>query len=352
MKVKKPGPIEFRREVLPSRMLRRDSSGKFIPDDIPVEFRTDPLTGRTCRVVRYSTDRIFKTDLAALDRKSRELNCPFCPGTIEKITPEFPPDLVPGGTIRRGKAIAFPNTGPYDVYSTVVVISDRHLITLPEFDHETVLNALLAAQDYLKSVAKADPDAKYQFIAWNYMMPSGGSLVHPHLQCNAGYYPTNYQQQIIEASDKYYKENGTNFWSDLLEQEKQTGERYIGKIGGTEWLTGFVPKGRLFDAMVLFPGKASVTELTDADLGDFAAGMLKVFRYIDGLRLISFNMSTCSGFDGKRFWTHARITPRGLLLYSPIETSDQFYYQLMHDENICIIPPETACAELKKHFSF
>jgi UDPglucose--hexose-1-phosphate uridylyltransferase len=351
MEAKKFSPLELKRETVISRMLRRDSSGNYIEDDIPVEFRTDPLTGRSCRVVRYSTDRIIATDLAALDRKSRELGCPFCPGTIEKITPKFPPDLVPEGVIRRGKAIAFPNTGPYDVYGIVVVMSDKHLITLKEFDIETVYNALLAAQDCLKYAEKNDAEIKYHFIAWNYMMPSGGSLVHPHLQCNAGYYPTNYQQQIIESSDKYFKEKGTNYWSDLLEQERQTGERYIGKIGNTEWLTSFVPKGRLFDALVLFPGKTSVTELTGDDLRDFAAGMNKVFRYIDGLRLISFNMSTYSGFDNNRFWAHARITPRGLLLYSPIETSDQYYYQLMHDENVCIIPPETACTELKKHFS-
>jgi UDPglucose--hexose-1-phosphate uridylyltransferase len=351
MKAKNSGQVEFKREIVISRMLRRDTSGKYIEDDIPVEFRTDPLTGRTCRVVRYSTDRIVATDLAALDRKSRELGCPFCPGTIDKITPQFPPDLVPERVIRRGKAIAFPNTGPYDVYGIVVVMSDKHLITLKEFDLDTVFNALLAAQDCLKRFEKADAEVKYHFIAWNYMMPSGGSLVHPHLQCNAGYFPTNYQQQILEASDKYFKTKGTNYWSGLLEQEKQSGERYIGKIGNTEWLTSFVPKGRLVDALVLFPGKTSVTELTEADLSDFAAGMIKVFRYIDGLRLISFNMSTYSGFDNNRFWAHARITPRGLLLYSPLETSDQYYYQIMHDENICIIPPENACTELKKHFS-
>jgi galactose-1-phosphate uridylyltransferase len=78
--------------------------------------------------------------------------------------------------------------------------------------------------------------------------------------------------------------------------------------------------------------------------------MLKVFQYIDGLNLISFNMSTYSGFDKSRSWAHARITPRGLLLYSPIETSDQFYYQILQDENICILPPEVAATGLRKLF--
>jgi galactose-1-phosphate uridylyltransferase len=350
MKLPKFSPIEFRREVMPSRMLKRDTSSEFTEVAAPVELRFDPLTGRSCRIVPYSLERIIRPDLAALEKRSRELTCPFCPPLVERITPRFPPDLIPGGTIRQGKALAFPNIDPYDVYGVVVAITDEHFIALDKFDLETVLNALKAAHTYIKSVQKADAGAKYSFIAWNYMPPSGGSLVHPHLQSNAGYFPTTYQKQILEASARYYKEKGTNYWSDLMEQERRTGERYVGKIGGTEWLTGFVPRGRLSDVITVFPGKASITELTEDNLRDFAAGLLKVFGYLNELNLISFNMSTYSGFDKGQFWAHARITPRGLLLYSPIETSDQFYYQILQDENICILPPEVAAARLKRRF--
>ncbi len=333
-----------------SRMLKRDKSGDLVEAPAPVEIRFDPLTGMTCRLVSYSTERIIRPDLAALEERSRELTCPFCPPLVESITPRFPPDLVPEGLIRRGKAIAFPNIDPYDVYGVVVAMSDEHFVTLDKFDPETVCNALTAAQTYLKRVQEVDAGAKYGFIAWNYMPPAGGSLVHPHLQCNAGAYPTYYQKQLLEGSERYYKEKGTNYWNDLVEQEKRTGERWVGKIGGTEWLTGFVPRGRLSDVIAIFPGKASITELNEKDLRDFAAGLRKVFGYIDELKLVSFNMSTYSGFDRGQFWTHARITPRGLLLYSPIETSDQFYYQILQDENICILSPEVAAAALRKRF--
>jgi len=350
MKSAKFSPIEFKREIMLSRILKRDSNGQFIEADIPVEFRFDPLTGRSCRIVQYSPERIIRPDLAALEKRSRELTCPFCPPRVEQITPRFSPDLIPEGVIHKGKALAFPNAGPYDVYGVVVVISDKHFIPLREFDLETVHNALLAAHSYIKAVQKADPEAKHHFMAWNYMPPSGGSLIHPHLQSNAGYYPTTYQKQILEASQKYYKEKGTNYWSDLLEQERRTGERYIGSIGRTQWLTSFVPRGRLSDVIAVFPGKASIVELTEDDLRDFAAGLLRVFGYLDELNLVSFNMSTYSGFDKDQFWAHVRITPRGLLLYSPIETSDQFYYQILQDENICILPPEVAGERLRKRF--
>src|SRR4030042_5517954 len=100
MKSAKSSPIEFKREILPSRILTRDKSGNFSEAEIPLEFRFDPLTGRTCRIVQYSTDRIIKPDLAALEKRSKELTCPFCAPLVEQITPRFPPDLIPGGTIR------------------------------------------------------------------------------------------------------------------------------------------------------------------------------------------------------------------------------------------------------------
>jgi UDPglucose--hexose-1-phosphate uridylyltransferase len=343
-------PIEFERQMVPSRMLRRDSSGELAETYVPLEFRTDPLTGRTCRIVPFSLERIIRPDLDALVERSRQLTCPFCPPLLERVTPKFPPEIVPAGDIRVGRAFGFPNTGPYDVYGSVVVIAEEHFVPLSGFTVETVRDALMAAQSHLQCITRADPAARYHFIAWNYMPPSGGSLVHPHLQSNAGYLPTDYQRQVLEAAAAYYRAKGTGYWSDLVEAEKRAGERYIGRTGGVEWLTAFTPRGRLSDVLAIFPDKTSIIELTREDLEDFSAGLVKVFAYIDGLNLVSFNMSTYSGFD-EGFWAHARITPRGSLLYSPVETSDQFYYQILHDENICILPPEVACRRLREHFA-
>jgi galactose-1-phosphate uridylyltransferase len=350
VKKAKHSPVEFRREVMPSRMLKRDRSGELVEVAATVELRFDPLTGRTCRLVPYSPSRIMRPDLDALEKRSKELTCPFCPPLVERITPRFPADLFPEGIIRKGKAFAFPNLDPYDVYGVVVVVTDEHFVPPDRLDHETVYNALTTAHAYLKRVREVDARAAYGFIAWNYMPPAGGSLVHPHLQCNAGYHPTNFQKQILEASDRYYREKGTNYWTDVVEQEKRTGERWVGKTGGVEWLTGFAPRGRLSDVIAVFPDKAAIADLTEKDLNDFTEGLLNVIGYFNELNLISFNLSTYPGLDKDRFRAHARITPRGQLLYSPIETSDQFYYQILQDETICILPPEDAAAGLRKRF--
>ncbi|MFC1902056.1 hypothetical protein ACFLX3_03935 [Chloroflexota bacterium] len=150
MKAHDAKPITFRREVLASRIWQRDGSGAFTETAIPLEVRFDPLTGRSCRLVDYSLDRIIRPDITELVRRSLEFVCPFCPPTVEKVTPRFPADIVPEGTIRVGRALAFPNIGAYDVYSTVVVVSDEHFIPLRGFTLETVLNALLAAHACIK----------------------------------------------------------------------------------------------------------------------------------------------------------------------------------------------------------
>ena len=349
-KSSKAHPIQFRREQIASRVLKRDSSGAFAEVAIPLELRFDPLTGQSCRLVAFSMERVLRPDLSAMVPRSLERPCPFCVPLVEEVTPRFTPDIVPEGTIRRGRALVFPNAGPYDVYSAVAVISDEHFISLSEFTLGTVLNALLAAHEYIVRVEQVDPEARFNLMAWNYMPPSGGSLIHPHIQCNAGYFPTFYQKQILEASQRYYEETGKNFWSELIEREKQTGERYIGTIGNTCWLTSFAPKGRLSDVLAVFPGKTSITELSEDDIHDLAEGLLKLFGYMDGLNLLSFNLATYSGADENQFWAHVRIMPRSLLLYSPIETSDLFYYQVLHDESVCILPPEIACQGLRERF--
>jgi UDPglucose--hexose-1-phosphate uridylyltransferase len=350
MKPSRSNPIRFRREEIRSPMLRRDSSGALAEAIVTSEIRFDPLTGRACRLMQYPLERITRPDIDSLLKKSLELGCPFCPPRVGEIIPHFAPEIAPKGVIRRGRALAFPNINPYDAHGAVVVISDRHFIALSEFTEETVLDALLAAQTFIKRALQADPAARYGFIAWNYLFPSGGSLIHPHLQCNAGHYPTNYQKEVLEASREYHEANGSNYWQDLIESERQNGERYIGDTGDIAWLASFAPRGRLSDVMAIFRGRASVAGLPEADLRRFAGGLLRVFRFLDELNVLSFNMATCSGFDDGQFWAHARITPRSHLLYSPIETSDQFYYQLLHDENVCMMPPEFAGARLKEYF--
>lgn len=190
-------PIEFRSERFQTRILQRDSSGRLVEKAVPIELRWDPLTGQTCRLLEYSLARILRPDLENIAQRSVELGCPFCAPRIDEITPRFPQELVTAGVLRRGEAIVFPNARPYDIQSAIIVMSKRHFVPLSEFTLETLLDALVAAHTYIKRVREIDPRIKHDFIAWNYLPPSGASIVHPHMQCNIGHFPTFYQKQIL-----------------------------------------------------------------------------------------------------------------------------------------------------------
>ena len=56
-----------------------------------------------------------------------------------------------------------------------------------------IANSFSAAHDYLKKVIAQDPKTTYASINWNYLPPSGGSILHPHIHVLASEHPTNYQ---------------------------------------------------------------------------------------------------------------------------------------------------------------
>ncbi len=344
-------PITFRSETVTARIQKPDGNGDLAETTVDIGFHFDPLTGRSSRFVPFQPERIVRPDLDALEKLSLQFPCPFCRHNIDGVTTRFPADLVPDGMIKVGESVTFPNVSPYDVYCSVAVLSpDRHFIRLPEFDAGLIVNTFLGAQRYLQLVADYDERARWRFIGWNYLPASGGSLVHPHIQCDAGYRPTVFQKVLFEESYRWYAEFGTNYFEDLIRQEQELGQRYIGRVGETEWLTDFAPKGRLFDVLVFFPGKASILELTRQDWHDFAAGLLKLFAGMDELNVFSFNLATYSGDDTASCTSHIRITPRGDQLYSPVPTSDQFYYTVLQDENVCIMRPEEAARRLGEKF--
>ncbi|MFP4641301.1 MAG: hypothetical protein ACOC6S_01230 [Chloroflexota bacterium] len=339
-------PVDFREETLQSRIVEKQSSGEMGESTYAFKLRFDPLTGQTCRLLDYRYRLPERQNLSDLAQTTSQ-SCPFCRPTVKQITPRFPSDIVPEGAIELGESFTFPNAKPYDVYSAITVISGDHFIALPNFTSELIHTGLLASQDYLRRVGKVDSQAKYSSITWNYMPPSGGSVVHPHLQSNAGYLPTQYQKRILENSQRYQRENGTNFWNDLIRQERELGKRYIGSTGNVHWIASFAPKALLVDVQAIFEGKASITELSNSDLKEFADGLVKVFWYMDERNLQSFNLSIYSGEDENNFWTHARVISRSFYYYSPITTSDRFFYHVLHDEEICTLPPENVCEDLR-----
>lgn len=341
--------IEFEKELLYFRIL--DSTKDFQENLLPFERRGDPLTGQTSIVCIAPFRRpLSKPDLSGLIERSLAAGCPFCPQAIDKFAMKFPPDFIPEGRIHLGESCVFPQALPIAPYGAVTVLSSQHFIGLSDFAEEVLTNGFSACQVYLRRVSEYDPRANYHSILWNYMPPSGGSQIHPHLQPLADYAPSNSMRELLEASQRYYQSNGKNFWSDLIAKEIGLGERHIATIGDVNWLCSFAPKvPRGIEVIAIFQGKSSLLDLSEQDWQHFSQGLKMFFRYISDRDLYSFNLCIYSGTGGEDyFWTHAKITPR--TAGAVVNNSDISAYQLLLQRPFSLTPPEDICKELKEYF--
>jgi galactose-1-phosphate uridylyltransferase len=317
-------------------------------DEIPFEIRFDPLTGETGRVFDLPF-KAEKPDVADIVDRSRKIFCPFCPVSLEKSTPEFPKDLIPEGRIKVGDATLIPNLAPFEKHAGVAIFSKEHFLPMENLTPETMRDAFSASLLYLKRVAQSDPLVRFFSINWNYMPPAGSSIVHAHLQPNAGDVPTNALREQIEGCRRYWQENQRGFWNDFIQAEKQRDERYLGAIGSTFWAMSFVPVSFLPDVQCVFPEHLTLLELSHDDLECFLEGLSRTLKYFLQKNIYSFNVSIFSTKEEESHRVNARICPR--LLPRPIGNSDIAYPQMMHKESFTVRPPEAVRKELLKSFA-
>ncbi|MDP6100874.1 MAG: hypothetical protein QGH66_05580 [Dehalococcoidia bacterium] len=345
-------PIEFKKANYEFTYL--DPRQDFTESPISLEARFDPLTGEVTNIYgsqfRSYLPGLSKTDLSLVVEKSLKLGCPFCPESIDQMTPRFPERFIKEGRIERGEARVFPNMMPYAPHCAIGLFSRQHFYELPDLPPRLLADGLAASLSYLTRVGEYDPAVRFANISWNHLPPSGGSIIHPHLQVLASYGPSNRHRELLRASREYFKENGTSYWGDLVAMEKEQGERYLGNTGRISWLTPFASRGRMLDVMAVFEGVETAHQLTQEVLEDFGTGMHSLFRYLDDRNMYSFNMSIYIGYqpDGG-FWCHARVVPR--TLFPPMDISDVSFLELLHDQPGALRSPEETCAEMRPFFS-
>ncbi len=317
---------------------------------IPSEIRIDPLTGRTARICHFMKLQWEKPDFEALVAGT-EAWCPFCADKVLKVTPCFPQDLIPEGRLQKDDLVIFPNIAPYDSLGAVATFGSRHYIPMTAFEPAHLASAFGFALDFFRRIeATGHPEAVYHLINWNYMPPAGSSLIHPHLQVFSTSSAPNLMRQELEASRHYSDRHGSNFWDDLVAAEKESGQRYLGKIGRTHWLTAFAPIGVAGDVLAVVENTRSTLELNDQDLLDLAAGLVKILAEYDKMGVYSFNLNF---FTGAKTDDHTRVH----LLFSPctffnqkLGTPDIGALRNLFNETLCMAYPEEINALLKPGF--
>ncbi|NLA27239.1 MAG: hypothetical protein GX878_07585 [Firmicutes bacterium] len=339
--------LEFRKKVVSTSLL--DPREDFRHKTIETEIRYDPLTGETGRLAHFGMIKPQKEDFSAWDTPESHSLCPFCPENIEKVTPKYPSDLLPEGRLRKGQTTILPNISPYDQFSALAVMSTAHVVPLEKMTTALLKNAFGAGLEFLHRIFDLESAPPYQLIIWNYMPPSGGGLVHPHLQIISSSFQGNLFRKTLSKSKDYYRQFGQNFWQDLCATEKKQGERFAGRVGTGYWLTPFVPLGVLGEFMVVFPEIRTVFDLDDKTLDDLVEGMKRLFAYFQSVGIASYNMGLFFAPAGEAenyFSLHARFIPRTFLNLEQ-KPPDTNALQVVLHEPFTVIRPETQCAELK-----
>jgi galactose-1-phosphate uridylyltransferase len=320
--------MELKREVLTSDIL--DPRNEYRPTPTEVEVRWDPLLGYSARLVRGGGHLLPRSDfdLEAFGRETQE-SCFFCRPRLEAVTPRFPPELVPEGRIRRGEAVLFPNIQAYALYSSVSVYSpDLHYLPLDAVTGPVVADSLLAQVDFATRMTRHDARAAWVSINANHMLPSGSSLFHPHMQAAVDPHPTTVQELLSRVSAETFR--------DYLETEKRLGERYLGSLGGVEWLAGFAPFG-FNELRALVPGVRSPEQL-DQERGEaLAEGIARALRFYAELGHQSFNLAI-QGAPVDGHVLSVRLVCRSNL--QPLYRSDVAYFERMHWQAMVDRTPE------------
>jgi galactose-1-phosphate uridylyltransferase len=337
-------------ETIKKETVILDSQRDMAEQRIPSEIRLDPLTGRTARICHFMKLKWEKPDFAALTAGT-EAWCPFCPDKVLTVTPCFPKDLIPEGRMQKDDLVIFPNIAPYDSLGAVAIFGATHYVPMTAFTPAQMARTFGFVLDFFRRVEKTGhPESVYHLINWNYMPPAGSTIIHPHLQVFATSSTPNLLRQELSASRGYQAGRGSNFWEDLVQAERQSGRRYLGKIGRSHWLTAFAPMGVAGDVLAVLEDVRCSLDLSPQDLRDIAAGLSRVMGEYDKMGIYSFNMNF---FSGSRTDDHFRFH----LLFSPrtffsqkLGTPDIGALRNLFNETLCMAFPEEINAVLKKGF--
>jgi len=348
--------VTLRFEKVTKRVTLMDPFDAFKQKVQTIEYRRDPLLGRWSRV---NMDRVKRTKTLETSRADPELlsrveesrdACYFCPDNLENSTPRFPPDLVEKGRIRVGEAVVFPNLFPFGENHAICVLSSEHSLNPADITAQMWSDAVSACIRFFEAVHRRDPDQRYPTINLNLMPPSGASILHPHLQVLMESRPSTMLEAVLGASERYFAEGGSNFWRDLMEKERDLGERYLGDVPPFGWTCPWAPIGNNEVMGISLDTATCVTDLSDAQIRGLSEGLEQVLSGLQRVRAAqSLNFILFSaGIGGdvrEYFRLHARVVSRPNL--AKYYVGDRGFMEVLQLETVIHSLPEALATDLR-----
>jgi galactose-1-phosphate uridylyltransferase len=319
-----------------------------------VEYRFDPLTHHQTRINPVRAQRVFQSVSGDTSGeawiKGTQKTCPFCPERLHEATPCFSADFVKEGRIQSGETFIFPNLNPFSQYHAVATLGPQHFLDLDQFDQKLLVNNLAMGRDYFLRAYKDNPQARYPIYLWNYLPPSAGSIIHPHVQLMVERVPIPEQKNIINKAEAYFEKHGRRYWDDLVEQEKKQAERYIGSVGTIHIVASYAPRG-FREVTLVVEGACSFTDLEDQQVAALAGCISTILTCYKTMGVGSFNLvSFSAGIDERHpfyrlhFKLISRPYPQG------IYTNDSGPFERFYDVWVIDTLPEMVAETLRKFF--
>ncbi len=286
-----------------------------------IEYRKEEIWGRRCRIIdRKGLEYTGKEDFSELIEKP----CIFCnPERVSKFGKEFGTEM-----LMNEESFLFPNISPYARYSGVCAFR-RHYIKIDEFSPHLILKNLELCKEYIKKIEEID-DVNFASINWNYLMPAGSSILHPHIQILVDEHPTVYMERLVNKRKDFER---------YIEMEIES-ERYVGRKEGVEIFTPFVPYGYNEIMGVVDEGMENMKGIAHILSG--------ILSYYSRIGRNSFNVSIYMGLKN-HFPLHFRcITRQNMGKYYRNDTA---FLERLHSEVVLERKPEEVAEEVRKHLN-
>ena len=344
--------MQFRKEIQTAELL--NPSTGYQRESQPIEYRYDPLTGAQCRINPSRSRRVRQAHGNAVAVGElvvgTERECSFCPDSIEGSTSKFPEELFSGGRIERGECVLFPNLYPFAEHHAVATLTRQHYLELDEFTPEMLRDNLMASQEYIDQVYRRDKEARYHVWIWNYLPPSGASIIHPHVQVIADRDPMPGLALVLAKSEEYDREHGRSYWLELIEEERGCGERFIAEDDTLAVVASFAPRGNR-EVQFIFRGASQLCDLDEVQTLDFASTIVKALRGYKAQGVNSFNLITCAAPLGERM-EHLRLSARMFSrpAFQPLYTNDTGPIERLYGTSIIETLPEEVASEMRAAF--
>ncbi|ORV49005.1 galactose-1-phosphate uridylyltransferase [Mycolicibacter engbaekii] len=243
-------------------------------DPEPSQLRFDRTTGQWVIIAAQRQDRTYHPPAEA---------CPLCPGPTG-LTSEVPaadydvavfenrfPSLAGAGALDAvpPDGAAFVGVPGYGRCEVICFSADH----TGSFADLPAAHALLVVQAWRHRTADllARPGVEQVFCFENRGREIGVTLAHPHGQIYGYPYLTPRTAAMLTQAREHRIKHGANLFADLLAAERAAGTRIVRQ---TEHCTAFVPFAARWPVELhLYPNRRvhNLTELTDAELEDFAS---------------------------------------------------------------------------------